>query len=102
MSNNIHFDTSGLNNFSKKLNSISGSHSYEISEVITDEFICQNSHFNSLDEFMLSCDIHNTEEFKSFPESKMDKFVQANTHFSSWQEMLKTAGAEYLKKQLGF
>lgn len=102
MSRNIHFNLSGLNNLSKKLNSISGSHTYKMSEIITDEFVRQNSHFNSLDEFMLSCGIHNSEEFKAFPENEMDKFVQVNTHFSSWQEMLKTASTEHIKRQLGF
>lgn len=101
MSSKIHFNLSGLNDLSKKLNSISGSHSYKMSEVITDEFIRKNSHFNSFDEFMLSCGIHNAEEFKAFPENEMDKFVQANTHFVSWQEMLKTAGTEHTKRQLG-
>ena len=45
--------------------------------------------------------IHNSDEFKSFPDTEMDKFVQANTNFSSWQDMLGAAGAESYKKQLG-
>lgn len=101
MSSNVHFDFSGLNELSKKMKAISGTHSYKMSEVLTDNFIRQNSKYATLDEFMKACGIHNAEEFKAFPESEMDKFVQANTHFSSWQEMFKTAGVEHAKKQLG-
>ena len=75
MSSNIHFDFSGLNELSKKMNAISGTHSYKISEVLTDNFIRENSKFSTLDEFMKTCGINNAEEFKAFPESEMDKFL---------------------------
>lgn len=97
----INFDMSGLENLSNRLNSLSKRRSVQIGDMLTNSFITSHSKFNSLDSFMSACGIHNSDEFKSFPDTEMDKFVQANTNFSSWQDMLGAAGAEYYKKQLG-
>lgn len=102
MSNNIKIDFSGLERFSKKINSLSGTRNVSIQTILTNNFISKHSNFNSLEEFMSECGIHTAEEFKSFPDDEMDKFVNANTNFASWQEMISSAGAEYYKRQLGF
>ncbi len=101
MSKNVKVDFSSLEKFSKNLKKVSGTHSYKMGEILTDKFICKNTNFNTLDEFMKTCGIHNDEEFKAFPDAEMDKFVQSHSHFSSWKDMLQTASAEHLKKQLG-
>lgn len=97
----VHIDTSGLDKLSKKLDSLSKERHVPMGEILTDAFISRHSRFNSLDNFMSECGIHNSEEFEAFPDVEMDKFVKANTKFSTWQEMLSSAGAEYYKKQLG-
>lgn len=94
----VHID--GLDKLSKKLDALSKERSVPMGEILTDSFISHHSKFNSLDNFLSACGIHNSEEFKAFPEEEMDKFVKTNTKFSTWQEMLSSAGVEYYKKQL--
>ena len=101
MGSNVHIDTSGLDKFKKKVDSISGNRTVQMQDLITHDFISKHSMFNSLDEFFSLCNIHTEQEFKDFPDSEMDKFVSLNTDFSSWQEMLSSATAEYYKRQLG-
>lgn len=102
MSKNVDINLSSLEKLSKNLKSVSGTYTYKMNKVLTDNFIRTNSKYVTLNDFLLACGIHNDDEFKAFPDNKMDDFVRVNTHFSSWKEMLTQASIENAKKQLGF
>ena len=101
MSLKIKIDTSGLDNLSKKLNSISGKRKVQLRDILTPSFISSYSKYSDLNSFMSGCGINSVEDFEAFPEEQMDNFVKSNTKFSSWKDMITSATTEYYKNQLG-
>ncbi|KSU10844.1 hypothetical protein LMG8526HA_02018 [Lactococcus lactis] len=100
----IKFDDSGIKNLQKNLKKVSGLHSYDVSEILNDSFINENTNFQTLEKFVESSgfDWSSKESFEAIPDEAMDKFVNDNSRFSSWTDMMTTASQNLVAKKLGF
>lgn len=83
-----------LSEIEEAIHEISGG--VELSEILTDEFIRQNTDFDSYEEFLEESPIEGGE----IPESKMDSFVQKRTGYETWDEMMEDGIGRYLRKEL--
>ncbi len=45
-------------------------------------------------------DVNSPEDFAAIPDEEWEANVRANTSFTSWEEMQRTAGAEWVKRQI--
>lgn len=77
--------------------------SVPLSEVLTDEFVQKNSHFDSLEKLVNASGytVESQEDFEAIPDEEWDRFISENTSFDFWQEMIDSAGAFYAKNKLG-
>ena len=75
-----------------------------VQDLLTGAFMSKHTNYSSLDDFVEASgfDWSTEEAIEAIPDDELDAFVEANTKFSSWQEMLSTASAEHLGRQLGF
>lgn len=101
------FKISGLDNLSRKLNSmqqaaknIDGENSVPLTELFTDSFTQSHSNFNSFDEFAISSGF-DFSDIESIPENELDTFISENTNFNSWKDMLSAATEKWVAKKLG-
>lgn len=78
--------------------------SVQIQDILTPEFISQNSNFNDLSELLESSGfkIDSQSDFENIPQNELDTFIDKETTFSSWEDMLSDAGVSWTRKQLGF
>ena len=103
------FEIKGLEEAEKKLKKLSedaeklDGQSVPLSEVLTDDFIQENSTFDSLDNLIKASGftVESQEDFEAIPDDRWDDFISKNTNFDSWQEMINSAGAIYAKNKLG-
>lgn len=90
-----------LDNMVKNAEKISGEHSYEISEILSDSFMQKNTRFSNANLFLSEIGIYNNDDLEAYPDDKMDAYVSKETDFSTWQDMLGEAAREFVTKQLG-
>jgi len=90
-----------LNNLQKKAENLSGEIKFD--ELFNDSFMNDNTKFDTIDKFFDNSpfEIKTQEDFDNLDESQLDIYVNENSVFSTWEEMKKTAGALYAKKELG-
>lgn len=105
------FDDSGfkdlmkdLDKRSKRAQELEGEHQVTFDELFPVEFMRSNTHFDSIDNFLISAGIDpkNQESFDSYPQDKLDKFTEENTNFSSWEAMIQKATNQLASKWMGF
>jgi hypothetical protein len=101
----------GLDDLSKKLErlasnakSLGDTKSASLTDILTPEFICAHTKFDSADEFFEASgfDLSSQASFEAIPEDQLDAFVSSASSFGSWREMLNSAGAAWTKRKLGF
>jgi len=102
---NFEFDDSGFKKVQKKMEKakekINGR--VDLLDLMTDNFIKENTAYNSFDEMVNESKLDfSTEEqsAKSFESDQWNNYVQENTDFDSWDEMNKIAVREYTIKNL--
>jgi len=102
---NFEFDDSGFKKVKKKMKKakekINGR--VDLLDLMTDNFINENTNYNSFDEMINESELDfSTEEqsAKSFESDQWNNYVQENTDFDSWDEMNKIAVREYTIKNL--
>lgn len=93
-----------LKQMGKAANELGSTHEVPFSELFTGSFMTRYTDFKSFEDFMAAGGFHaeTTEEFEKIPDGPFDSHVSATTKFPSWEEMLKAATSEYVKKKLGF
>ena len=105
------FETSGFDELAKSLSDLSDSveklsetDSVNFDDLFTSSFMQNHTHFSSIDEFLEAGNfpVNSQEEFESIPDEDLDKYVNSCTDFDCWQDMLDTAGSEYIESQLNF
>lgn len=101
------FEISGLDEFQRRLNKfgnnikeLKNTNEIGFDELFNAKFMAKYTNLSSMNSFLEYLGIHNKEDFKKFPESKLDVEVAKHTSFSSWTEMLQTATEEYLGNRL--
>ncbi len=98
-------DTSGLDRLINKLEEIeSQEQSIPVTELLNDSFMQSHTQLNSFQEFadQSGFDFTDQASFQAIPEAAMNEYVERVTDFETWEDMLGAAGAEFMKKQLGF
>lgn len=90
-----------IDDISKNASDLEGTREVPFDELFTDKFMSVNTNFNNFDSFFEKVGIHNENEFKDFPEDKLDEFVNENSKFSSWKQMLVQASKEDTVRKLG-
>jgi len=93
----IKYDDSGLRRLQQNLKKLSGEHRLTDEDLLTDDFIQQNTNFQTREAFLEAGGIKSQEDLAT---DAFNSFVAANTSFDSWTEMLKAAGAKWAKRQL--
>jgi hypothetical protein len=94
----VTFDDSKLKELQRKLKDLKGEKRVALPDLLPDDFIRKNTDFKTLQAMIDASGVKNQEEIGN---DKFSKFIATHTRFSDWEEMLKTAGAEYYKRQLG-
>ena len=87
--------------FEEKLNDISKPQQVELQNLLTDNYLSENTTFNNFDEFINKLGISTVEEFENYPEDKLDVFIKNHSSVQSWQDLLDGAATEYFISKLG-
>ncbi len=100
----------GLKEFQGKLKKLGdnakkldGTHSILISDLLTTQFLSKCSQFRTAEELFEASGfkVETMEDFKAIPDEAWDNFIRSSTKYFNWAEMMKAAGAEWTKTQLG-
>ena len=93
----VKFDGSGLKRIQRNLENLQGKHKLTGEDLLPDEFVRENTNFQTRDAFLEASGIKSQEDMAT---DAFDSFVAANTRFANWQAMFKAAGAEWGSRQL--
>jgi len=93
-----------LSDMSKAAEKLSRQTSVPFSELFTYQFMRKYTNFSNIDELFVAggFSVSSQEDFEAIPDEEFDVHVRACTKFKSFQDMLDTAGSEYVTSQLGF
>lgn len=103
-------DIFGLKDFEKSLErmqkqaeSLSGTHSVDLKELLTDRFMREHTRFSSFDQFLKAGGfvVNSKSDFEAIPDDVFDEYVSKSTNFRSWKDMLDTATQAYVDRRLG-
>ena len=83
--------------FSQKLKRLQGKHEVPLSELFTDDFIRENTDFETLQAMFEASAVKSAEQIKS---RSFSAFIAKRTKFTGWDEMLKAGVADYSKRTL--
>lgn len=86
------------NELTNAVSSIEGS--YDLSEIITDDFISLNTSFSTYEEFISEAPLKIKDELSDQELELLDEFVNSNTNFSDWEELYQSAGHGFALNQL--
>lgn len=96
--------TKKLDGLAKKAEELDGQHNIPIAELLNPLFISRYTRFSNVDEMLDASgfSIESKDDFAAVPDDQWDVFIRSVSSFSDWQEMLSTAGQEWVAKKLGF
>ena len=92
------FDDSKLRKLQQNIDALSGQHEVRIADLLTDNFIRQHSNFQTLQTLIDASGVENIDDIGN---ELFSTFISTHTTFTSWEDMVKLATAEYVKRQLG-
>ena len=92
------WDDSELKKLQQYIDALSEQHEVKLADLLTDNFIRKYSDFQTLQVLIDTSGIKNTENIGN---ESFSIFVSTHTNFTSWEEMVKVATAEYVKRKLG-
>ncbi len=92
------WDDSGLKKLQQSIDALSGQHEVRLADLLTDNFIRQHSTFQTVRALLDASGVENTENIGN---ESFSMFISTHTTFASWEEMVKVATAEYVKRKLG-
>lgn len=93
-------DLEGLAQRAKELD---GTHELKFEEIFTSEFMNKYTDYSSIDEMFDANGfrVESNEDFDKIPVDRLDILVKEHTKFPTWEEMIGTAGEEYVIRKLG-
>jgi len=91
-----------FNRLSENAENLSGSHELSAGDLFTESFMCDNTDFTEVVQLFAAggFKVESAADIKAIPEDQLDKYIQASTNFPSWEVMLRSAVADYAKRQL--
>lgn len=86
----------------ERTRNLDGKNEIPMGELFRPDFMRSYTEFESIEEFFDESpwELNSQEDFKEIPEDEFDKYVDEHTGFNSWEVMLKTAGREWVARQL--
>ncbi len=90
--------------FEKKLRVAAEPRSFQLEELLSDEFLTQHTPYASLNKLIQATGLGSLvkwDELLQAPSELVDAFIRRCSEFPSWKGMLAAAYAEYLREQLG-
>lgn len=105
------FETDGFDEFGDKVGeiadnarSLDGENEVSFGELFTDSFVDSHTDFETIDGFFDASpwEVEDEEDFDAIPETDLDEYVDEHTTFLDWEEMIGTAGEQWMSRQLGF
>jgi len=90
---------SKLKELKRKAEKLDGQREVPLPELMTDGFMRRYTDFQTLQAMFDASGLENLEDIDS---EEFSKFIATHTRCSNWEEMLKMANVEYMKRQLGF
>lgn len=94
----ISFDDSKLKELQRKSKELNGERKIPLTELLPDSFIRQYTNSQTLQAMIDASGMKNLEEISN---EEFSQFVSTHTRFGNWEEMLKMATTEYVKRKLG-
>lgn len=88
-------NTDGLKEAANKSDSWGGS--YQIAELLTDDFIARHTDFQSLQSFTDASGLKSPEDFQT---EDFAKFLRTHTRFDSWDKLVEAAFAEQIRSNI--
>lgn len=98
------FETDRFDEWIKQIEKLEGESRVEFGELFHSNFMKKNTGCESIEEFFEKSpwEINDEEDFEAIPPKGLDEYVDKNTVFPSWEEMIGTAGEEWIADQLEF
>lgn len=86
----------------KNLEEVSGTNTYNLSDVLTTDFIQANTTFGSYDDMIDKSGLELTETTAEelYVNEELNAFIKTNTKFASFKDMVTLAAQEYVAKRV--
>ncbi len=91
-----------LQDLANKAGELDGEHSIPIAELLSDDFISENTKFSTIDELFEASgfEVGTQEDFVNIPDLEWDEHIRTHSSFENWQEMLNAASQEWVVSKL--
>ena len=92
-----------LGDLSRRAQNLEGPRNVPIADLLTPALLSRCSRFKSAAELFEASGftVNSQEDFAAIPDDQWDAFIKQNTSYSTWDEMLKAAGAAWVRRELG-
>ena len=91
-----------LQKIQKNIEEVSGTHTFKLGDVLTDEFIRANTTFRSYDDMFDKSELVLIEKTVEdlYLNEELNAFVRTNTKFENFRDMVSLAAYEYISKKV--
>lgn len=91
-----------LDKIIKNLEKLEGTHEYNLSEILSDKFIVENTKFSSFEDMVEQSGLKlNMESYEELSNNNMlNEFISLNTKFNSLSGMVEVASAEFMENKI--
>lgn len=92
-----------LKKFRQEVDKVAAKREISLGDLLSDDFISNNSNFSSLDELFAASpfSIENEDDFNKIPIDELNLFISSSTNFSTWKAMLSSAVVTLYNRELG-
>ena len=86
----------------KKIEEVSGTNTYKLSDILTTDFIRTNTTFRSYEDMIDKSGLELTETTAEelYLNEELNVFIKANTKFENFKDMVTLAAQEYVAKRV--
>lgn len=91
-----------LDKLKKNIEEVSGTNTYNLSDILTDDFIRTNTTFGSYDDMIDESGLvlNETTAEDMYLNEELNAFIKANTKFENFKDMVSLAAQEYVAKRV--
>lgn len=91
-----------LNKLQKNIEDVSGTNTYNLSDILTDDFIRTNTTFRSYDDMIDESGLvlNETTAEDLYLNEELNAFIKANTKFENFKDICTLAAQEYVAKRV--
>ena len=91
-----------LNKLQKNIEDVSGTNTYNLSDILTDDFIRTNTTFRSYDDMIDESGLvlNETTAEDLYLNEELNAFIKVNTKFENFKDICTLAAQEYVAKRV--